>query len=82
VLEINPENFQKLHDFPAHVLTVQNFGCVWVELEDQEPYVGIILKLQHPEMDEPYEQLYRLHPRMAALLVSETALYLHPPEAI
>lgn len=82
LLDIDHEQFQKLHDFPAHVLTVRDYACVWVELDDQAPYVGLVLRLQHPDVEQTFDQLYRLHPKVAAHLIAELVTYLHPPEPI
>lgn len=66
------------------MLSVKDFACVWVDIEDDpdQAYVGVVLRLQHPELPETFDQLYALAPMRAAALISELALYLHPPSPI
>jgi hypothetical protein len=66
------------------VLTVSDFACVWVDIDENpdNAYVGVVLRLQHPDLPDSYDQLYAFTPLRAASFISELALYLHPPSPI
>lgn len=65
-------------------MSVEDFACVWVDIAESsdDAYVGLVLRLQHPDLPDTFDQLYALHPLRAAALISELALYLHPPSPL
>lgn len=60
-MNLDKRLFAKLYDPPAVVPTVVDVACVWVDLsDDPPPFCGVVFRLQHPDLDAPFDQLFRL----------------------
>ena len=81
-MDLNADDFERLIEFPAHVLTVKDALVVWVDLDDQPSYVGMVLRLKHPDMYDSYDQLYRLRPPFARRLASMLIDHSEPPPVL
>ena len=80
-MRVTTEMFHEAHRPPAHINTVHDAGCLWVDLDgDQPPYCGLMLALSHPDLpDREFVQMYRLTNEMVTSLIHELMPYMRVP---
>lgn len=79
-MRLNADDFSHLLDPPAHPLFVIDHMVAWVEPDHGAPFTALVLRIRHPELAQPYDQLFRLHPDSVADLADRLINHSVPPE--
>ncbi len=78
---VTTEMFYEAYRPPAHINSVHDAGCLWIDLENDQPaYCGLMFELSHPDIpDVRFRQLYRLSNVMVIDLLEQLLPYVKPP---
>lgn len=79
-MRLTADDFQHLLDPPSVILAVADQMVVWIEPDVGKSFTGMVLRIQHPDLSEPYDQLFRVTPVMAARLAQALLDHTEPPE--